>query len=374
MCFEGININYVSSKNIINDLKRDDPKLETLLERARSDDGDALFAGSLVLLGGCDLAPIDEVEATEWTRRGAVAKHPACSVAYGLHLRSGYAPGRAREADRYVVAGKKWLLDATKDQSQPCALMLRAVVEEVGLGGFRRSKLNAARLCAAAAELGDPFGQFRLGQQHEEQSRRSERDSDQNADAAFRLMRLSAEQGLAAAQRALSIYFQNGFGTEKDPDAAITWLLKAANQHHPIAALEIGYWYRAQREEVEPNSEEANQFLAEMLNWYRVAARSGLPMAELAIAYCHETGLGVEQNKALAYAMYHALAHRDDRTFLTRLPNKQTMDHVRRRMALLKEEAGSAERDGGRIKMAWGEDEVVLTETPISTQKRAGRR
>src|SRR5437660_6229560 len=95
------------------------------------------------------------------------------------------APGRAREADRYVVAGKKWLLDATKDQSQPCALMLRAVVEEVGLGGFRRSKLNAARLCAAAAELDDPFGQFRLGQQYEEQSRRSGA-SDRDAEAAFR--------------------------------------------------------------------------------------------------------------------------------------------------------------------------------------------
>ena len=374
MCFEGINTNYVSSKSIISDLKHDDPKLETLLERARSDDGDALFAGSLVLLGGFDLAPIDEVEATEWTRRGAVAKHPACAVAYGLHLRSGYAPGRAREADRYVIAGKKWLLDATKDQSQPCALMLRAVVEEVGLGGFRRSKLNAARLCAAAAELGDPFGQFRLGQQLEEQSRRSERDSDQNADAAFRLMRLSAEQGLAAAQRTLSIYFQNGFGTDKDSNAAIAWLLKAANQHHPIAALEIGYWYRAQSEEVEPDSEEANRFLADMLKWYKVAARSGLPMAELAIAYCHETGLGVEQNKALAYATYHALAHRDDRTFVTRSPDKRTMDHVTRRMALLKGEAANAERDGGRIRMAWGEDEIVLTETTTSTQKRAGRR
>ena len=82
MCFEGININYVSSKSIINDLKRDDPKLGTLLERARSDDGDALFAGSLVLLGGCDLAPIDEVEATEWTRRGAVAKHLNIAIEY----------------------------------------------------------------------------------------------------------------------------------------------------------------------------------------------------------------------------------------------------------------------------------------------------
>src|SRR5215208_3444163 len=244
--------------------------------------------------------------------------------------------------------------------------MLRAVVEEDGLGGFRRSKLNAARLCAAAAELGDPFGQFRLGQQLEEQSRRAGRDDDQDAVAAFRLVRLSAEQGFAAAQRTLSAYLQNGFGTDKDPDGAITWLFKAANQQHPIAALEVGYWYRARSEGVEPNSEEANRLLDEMLNWYQVAARSGLPMAELAIAFCHETGLGVEQNKALAYAMYHALAHRDDRTFLTRSPDKQTMEHVRRRMALLKGEAASAERDGGRIKMAWGEDEIVLTETPIS--------
>src|SRR5438045_6765771 len=97
MCFEGINTNYASSKSIISDLKRDDPNLETLLERARSDDGDALFAGSLVLLGGFDLAPIDEVEATEWTRRGAVSKHPACAVASGLQPRSGDEPRRARE-------------------------------------------------------------------------------------------------------------------------------------------------------------------------------------------------------------------------------------------------------------------------------------
>src|SRR5207237_8737534 len=123
---------------------------------------------------------------------------------------------------------------------------------------------------------------------------------------------------------------------------------------HPIAALEAGYWCRAQTDEVEPNSEEATRLLDEMLNWYKVAARSGLPMAELAIAYCHETGLAVEQNKALAYSMYHALAHRDDRTFVTSLPNKQAMEHVWRRMALLMGEAGSARRYGGR----YSDDEV----------------
>src|SRR4051812_20615073 len=149
MCFDAPSC--LASKHFIQDLKDRDPKLEGLLERARNDDGDALFAGSLVLLGGFDLASIDEVEATEWTRRGALLKYPACSVAYGLHLNSGYAPGRRRDVDRYVVLGKKWLLETTRDQSQPCALMLRAVVEEQGLGGFRRSKVNASRLSGAAA-------------------------------------------------------------------------------------------------------------------------------------------------------------------------------------------------------------------------------
>jgi TPR repeat protein len=361
-----------TSKHFVQDLKDNDPKLEILLGRARSDDADALFAGSLVLLGGFDLAPIDEVEATEWTRRGALLKHSACAVAYGLHLNSGYAIGKRRDADRYVVLGKKWLLDSTKDRSQPCALMLRAVVEEQGLGGFRRSKFNAEKLYGLAAEAGDPFGQFRLSQHYEAQSNRNGQD-DGHARTAFRLARLAAEQGFASAQRMLSIYLQNGFGTDKDPEASVTWLFKAANQHHPVAAVEAGYWCRAQSKQAEPNSDEANRSLKEMLKWYEVAARNGLPMAELAIGYCHEAGLGVEQNKALAYSMYHALAHRDGRSFRTRFPDKQVMDHVRRRMAALKAETTNAEREGGRSKLAWGDDEIVITETTTPGQKRTGK-
>src|SRR3954468_11645915 len=296
MCFDPPS--YLASRHFIRDLKDYDPSLETLLQRARTDDGDALFAGSLLLLGGFDLAPIDEVEAAEWTRRGAVAKHPACAVAYGLHLHGGYAFGKAREADRYVVVGKKWLLEATRDQDRPSALMLRAAAEELGLGGFRRSKVNARKLCTAAAETGDPFAQFKLGQQYEEESRRA--GSEGNAVAAFQLVQLSAEQGFASAQRMLSVYFQNGFGTEKDLDASDMWLFKAANQHHPIAALEAGYWCRTQSKQVAAGSEEANRLMEEMFNWYRVAGKNGLPMAEISMAHCHEEGLAVEQNKALA--------------------------------------------------------------------------
>jgi hypothetical protein len=365
MCFDPPS--YLASKHVIQDLKDYDPNLEVLVQRAKTDDGDALFTGSLLLLGGFELAPIDEVEATEWTRRGVVAKHPACAIAYGLHLRAGYVIGKPRDADRYVVLGKKWLLEASRDQNQPSALMLRAAVEEQGLGGFRRSKMNARKFCVAAADIGDPLAQFKLGQQYEEDSRRV--GGEESAVAAFHWVRLSAEQGFAAAQRMLSVYLQNGFGTDKDLDASALWLFKAAKQHHPVAALEAGYWCRAQSKLVAAGSEEAKKLIDEMFNWYRVAGKNGLPMAEISMAYCHEEGLAVDQNKAIAYSMYHALALRDGRTFPTRHPNKREMDHIRRRMALLKQDCTNVERKGARLRMAWGEDEIIITEKPESARR-----
>jgi TPR repeat protein len=355
--------------NPIGYVKDHDPRLDDLLERAKQGDGDALFTGSLILLGGFELALIDEVEATEWTRRGASLRHPACAIAFGIHLHSGYATGRPRDADRYVLLGKKWLLDVTTDGSRPYALMLRGLVEGAGLGGFRRSKMNAERLRAAAVELGDPFGQFKLGEHYEQQSKRSGHEHDQNALTALELMKLAAQQGYASAQLRLSTYFLNGFATQKDPEASVTWLFKAAKQHHPLAALEAGYWCQAQSKKAEAGSEEASRLLDEMVQWYRVAAQNGQPMAEIALAYCSELGLGVEQNKALAYSMYHGLAHRDGRTFMTRQLSKQEIDHVRRRMALLRSEADTAERQEKQLRMVWGEDEVVLTETPQPTPR-----
>ena len=370
MCFD--DYNYSASNHFIQDLKENDPKLDSLLARARNDDGDALFAGSLVLLGGFELAPIDEVEATEWLRRGALLKHPACAVAYALQLHAGCGVGKRRDADRFVILGKKWLLDGNRDETNASALMLRATVEEEGLGGFRRSRLNAERLFAAAAEMGDPFGQFRVSQQFENESRRND-GNQEKARIAFRWARFSAEQGFASAQLILSIYLQNGFGTEPDAEASVEWLFKAARQHHPVAALEAGYWRRTQSTKAEPDSEEADRLLKEMIDWYGIAARSGLPMADIAIAYCHETGLGVEQNKALAYSLYHAVAHRDGRSFRTRLPDKEGMHHVRRRMSALRAEADT-DRAGSQSRLAWGEDELIITESRNPSPIRAGRR
>jgi TPR repeat protein len=74
--------------------------------------------------------------------------------------------------------------------------------------------------------------------------------------------------------------YLNGFGTQKDPEASVTWLFKAAKQHNPLAALKAGYWCLAQSRKAEEGSEEANRLLDEMVRWYRIAARNGQAMAE----------------------------------------------------------------------------------------------
>jgi Sel1 repeat len=368
MCLE--NEIPVHSGNLIKFLKYADPNLENLLERATANDGDALFAGSLVLLGGFDLAPVDEVEAIEWARRGALARHPGCAIVYGLHIASGYGMRRRRDADQYIIMGKKWLLDATRDQNQPYALMIRALVEADGLGGFRPSKIHAARLFTEAAKLGNPFAQHQLGLHYEQESRQTGHGNDGDALAAFGFMKNAAEQGYAPAQRILSKYYTAGFGTERDLDRALEWLFKAANQHYPMAALEAGHWCSGQGERAEPDSEEAKKWLAEMLKWYHLAARNGLPGAEIAIAQCYEFGIGVEENKATAYSIYYALANRDGKTILTRHPNQQARHFIKNRMTMLRGNSTMVGVKGNQIFISWGEDEMIITKTSTHTPQQ----
>jgi hypothetical protein len=101
-----------------------------------------------------------------------------------------------------------------------------------------------------------------------------------------------------------------------------------------------------------------------MLKWYRLAAKNGLPLAEIAIAQCYEFGLGVEENKATAYSMYYALANRDGRTILTRQPNQKSRNFIMSRMATLRKNTTSTEKAGNRLFMSWGEDEITISETP----------
>jgi hypothetical protein len=177
-------------------------------------------------------------------------------------------------------------------------------------------------------------------------------------------MESAAKQGHAPAQRLLSFYFKRGFGTDENLDKSTEWLFKSANQRHPLAALDAGYWCNEQRTGVEPDSEDARKWADETLKWYRVAALNGLPWADIAIAQCYEFGVGVAENKATAYSIYYALANRDGRTFLTRQPDQQGRRYITSRMTTLRGCATTMEQKGKQLLLSWGEDELIIRETP----------
>lgn len=64
-----------------------------------------------------------------------------------------------------------------------------------------------------------------------------------NSTAAFELLELSATHGFAPAQTVLSYCYNYGTGVKANPDTAIKWLQKAAQQKYPKAEYELTNHY-----------------------------------------------------------------------------------------------------------------------------------
>lgn len=84
----------------------------------------------------------------------------------------------------------------------------------------------------------------------------------------FELIRLSAEQGFAAAQYNMGVIYENGYmWIVKDAKLAFEWYRKAANQGSAEAMTSVG-WCLYKGIGVEPN-------LSDALSWLREAATKG---------------------------------------------------------------------------------------------------
>ena len=129
-----------------------------------------------------------------------------------------------------------------------------------------------------------------------------------------------------------------GFDTELPPEESFQLLLKASAQHHIQAMIETGLCYFSGRG-VEKNKEKAVELWSEAaamgsreaqirlvatnvianlhLQDYAAsipeldsASHKGSLVAQVALAYCYETGTGVGQNKSEAVRLYRESAYR----------------------------------------------------------------
>ena len=84
------------------------------------------------------------------------------------------------------------------------------------------------------AERGDASAQFDLGNFYFKAT---------NFVLAVQWFQKSAQQGLAAAQSQLGIFYQNGYGVPRDNEQAAKWFSKAAHQGDKVGQTMLGICY-----------------------------------------------------------------------------------------------------------------------------------
>ena len=119
-------------------------------------------------------------------------------------------------------------------------------------------------------------------------------------EEAARLYRISADLGFFRAQYALALLYMEGYGVEKDLDAAELWAQRAADQGYEAAAKLV--------KELQEKQSAAADALALGINFYeqenyeqavrhfRTAANADHADAQACLAACYATGEGVERD------------------------------------------------------------------------------
>ena len=117
----------------------------------------------------------------------------------------------------------------------------------------------------------------------------------------------SANNGYVRAKVKVGLYYFHGAGGfEKDPETAVKWFRKAAEEDdYGEAQYYLGYCYQHGLG-VEEDIEEA-------VDWYEKAAGNGSSSAQLLLGYMYMKGEGVDEDKERALELFTALAEKDDK-------------------------------------------------------------
>jgi len=154
---------------------------------------------------------------------------------------------------------------------------------------------SSALTMERAAANGDPIAQYELAIARLEAGDTSE---------GVRLLRQSAENGLAPAQYRLGKLYETGSGVALDLPDARRWTERAANAGHVKAMHNLGIFY-AEGRGAEQNFEDAG-------HWFEEAALLGSTDSQYNLAVLYEQGLGVPLSLPDAYAWFSITANAGD--------------------------------------------------------------
>lgn len=158
---------------------------------------------------------------------------------------------------------------------------------------------RALESCLGSAEQGDVRAQLLLGVIYSGFSLNGER-LPPNYTEAVRWYRAAADEGNAFAQFRLGEMYMNGLGVEYDPALSFHWYYLAAEQGEVRAQAQLGFLYST--------GIGVSQSLTEAVRWYSAAANQGSSLAQFSLGRMYQTGSGVPQNYSAALRLYLAAA------------------------------------------------------------------
>jgi len=170
-------------------------------------------------------------EATRLVNPAAEAGYPPAQMVMGTILEvQGNNGGESED----VEAAFSWYLRAA-EASYPPAQVRVGFFHERGLGGLRRSEIDALTWYVRSSDQGYPPGLVIVGDRYMTGSGGVKR----NYEVAAEKFSQAAEAGYADAQFLLGELYEKGRGVRKDKTAAIMWYQRAADLQHEGAAKRL---------------------------------------------------------------------------------------------------------------------------------------
>ncbi|MBI3884611.1 MAG: sel1 repeat family protein [Opitutae bacterium] len=363
-----------------------------------------------------------EEEALRWYRLAAAKGHAGAQLEFGLLLRDGrgttadpeeafsWLLKSAGQGERYamtLVAGSyvegemvkknlvqalRWYRSAAEKGDANAAFEAGAMLADGR--GTKRDPLEAAKWLAVAARAGiaeahgklatlaaaDPQLSAKLAAQAPAETKRLlARATAGEAPAQFELAQLyaagaggllrdraaqvqwlqkAAAQGLAPAQNALGLAYEQGEGIAASPEQAFVWLKKSADQRFPAALLNLSRYYLDGREAPRKNRDEAARLM-------RHAAELGSVEAMVELGNLHRHGGHPPKSDAITWFVRAAQAGDVDAMLLAGYAFEEDADDL---PSALKWYRAAAEKDNSEAR-----DRAAAVEQQLAERAFAAR-
>ncbi|MDH3601438.1 MAG: hypothetical protein OEU26_17640 [Candidatus Tectomicrobia bacterium] len=207
---------------------------------------------------------------------------------------------------RIDMSRAKALLMQAAELEDALAIMWLARCYHRGCAGFRKDLQHSRQLAAQVVQeverlayIGDAQALFLFGAAYH--AGLAVKPDPQQALSWYRK---AAEQGHLIAQRTLGVMYVKGRGVARDEAEAANWFRKSAEQGDATAQYNLGAMYVSGSGV--PRSD------AEAIQWFRQAAERGDAAAQYNLAVMYDHGRGIPRDDAEAVQWYRKAAEQND--------------------------------------------------------------